>query len=415
MLSGVNLWHQIDRRKLPVDVISRKMCKLYYQKVGIHQGQREMDYGDYSTRNTDNGNPEGRLKSANYFYLIWFCIFGIICFILFNTGHSWFVKIINTKATGNHAIGLQCVARTTCPLAIWFLLHSLLTLCNNDLKDSFQVKFHSSFYLIHAIVSLAIWGAFVRVPDSFFNKFYLPMCMYASGVYLVIQILILIFVFDSWNRKYREGNLKLLVFVTALLFLVSLVAFGVSYHIFTKSGCSSNYIFISVHMVICIGLFILAGVLNHGSIFTASLVSMYCAYLTIAGMMSETKCNRIATSNQGIGFSVLASIFTLLWAGYSAYSSTFQFKDCFTCEQNEGEEQIFSLSFFHGLFALASIYVTMIVSHWGQVEVDDPWATDRGSVPRWVNFAATWFVMLVYAFSLLGRFTPCLRDREWSN
>jgi hypothetical protein len=167
-------------------------------------------------------------------------------------------------------------------------------------------------------------------------------------------------------------------------------------------------------MGVCIAMFALAAWVEHGSVFTASLVCVYVAYLTIAGMMSQTQCSRIASSNQGIGFSIVAAIFTLAWAGYSAYSSTFQFEACFCSSEDEtGEPRIFSLSFFHVMFGGASLYVTMIVSHLGQVEESAAWATDRGDVPRWVNFGACWLVMILYIWTLVGRYTPCLRDRDW--
>jgi hypothetical protein len=250
------------------------------------------------------------------------------------------------------------------------------------------------------------------MPDAFFEKFYLQMAMFLSGVYLVIQVFFLVDFIMGLNEKYvQEDNLKIIAIITGVFGIGALAMFGVSYYVFTKRGCSSNYIFISIHMVLSISLFILAAFLPHGSIFTASLIACYCAFLTMSGMMSQTECSRISRSGQGIGFSVIAAIFTLIWAGYSAYSSTTQFRTFCQCGNDEEEEQIFSLSFFHALFALASVYLTMIVSHWGQVEQSDAWATDRGSIPRWVNFAATWLVLLVYGWTLLGRYTPCLKDR----
>jgi hypothetical protein len=46
----------------------------------------------------------------------------------------------------------------------------------------------------------------------------------------------------------------------------------------------------------------------------------------------------------------------------------------------------------------------MIVSHWGQVELDghSGWMTARGTVSRWVNYAGAWASFLFYGWSLVA-------------
>ena len=360
-----------------------------------------MHYGGGGSSLSDSSEASPvRLKIANLFYLIYFVVFGILCFLLYNTGDKWLGKIIKTDHTGPRTVGWACVARTTCPLAIWFLIHSLITICNKNFENSWQYILHSRFLYIHGVIGVGLWIGFWFIPDPFFDKFYMYFATYASGVYLILQILFLIDFFMTINQKLLDMEKMWLVWlITIVLTAGALVAFGVSYYIFVPSGCGNNNIFISVNLILCIILWVASGFVPHGSILTSSMVCAYIAYLTIAGMMTQPACNRITAGKQGIGFSVVAAVFTLVWAGWSAFSTSYQWKHC-SCS---GEDQIFSLSFFHALYALASVYITMIVTHWGQIdEVTVAWATDRGTVARWVNFAASWVTILLYAWTLIA-------------
>ncbi|KAH0785741.1 Serinc-domain containing serine and sphingolipid biosynthesis protein [Histomonas meleagridis] len=361
---------------------------------------------------TDAGDAdsEGKLKKANLVYVIVFVIIAILGFIVYNTGYSWIGKIIKTIYDQPHTVGISCAIRLTTTLALWFAIHSLICICNPNLENSWQFKFHSNFLFVHIICLIVLFVPFMFIPDSFFNVWF-KICYFISGVYLVLQIIFLLAFFQDLNKKfYNEDKMWPIITMTVVFGVGSLVAFGVSYYIFVKEGCSDNNIFISINMILCIILFLASAFVEHGSIFTASLISCYVAYLTVAAMMCEPDCNRLSSGSQGIAFSIIASLFTLAWAGYSAFSTSNQFNEC-NCCLKEGEEGFFSLSFFHSLFAMASIYVTMIVTHWGKSEGNTAWATDRGTIAKWVNFAASWVVVLLYGWTLIA--PAVCKDREF--
>ena len=87
-------------------------------------------------------DSEFALKKANIYYMGKFILMGIICFILYNTGSTWIGKIINTIYNGKQSIGVSLVARTTSSLAIWYLIHSLIMIHNQNLVDSCQFMIH---------------------------------------------------------------------------------------------------------------------------------------------------------------------------------------------------------------------------------------------------------------------------------
>jgi hypothetical protein len=234
------------------------------------------------------------------------------------------------------------------------------------------------------------------VPDAFYNV-YLEFSIYASGIYLILQAIFLVKCFHTLNERLVENDQeKVLIGGTIAIGVLSAVGFGVSYYIFGPDGCDENFIYISINLVGCGLLFIVSVFVEHASIFTASLISAYCAYLTVSALSCIGECSRIAGSKQGIGFSIIAAMFTLIWAGYSAWSASRQFAEC-GCEDTH-----FSLSFFHGMFALASLYMTMIVTHWGQNDDGFTSAVGRGVRAKWVNLVAAWLIMLLYAWTIIA-------------
>ena len=379
---------------------------------------------------SENSELDTSIKCANFFYVIVFIITGIFCFILYSTGYKWLGKIISTKAVGANSNGVECVCRTTAPLAIWFAVHSLIMIGNPNLSTSIQTFIHKKFLYIHIVLFVGIWVAFWFVGDGF-TKFYLNFSIYVSALFIIIQIFFLLEFFQEINAKFvQDDNLLIPSIITIVFSLLTLTAYGVSFYIFCPKSCNLNLAILIINLILSVIIFILAAFIEHASILTASFVCAYCAYLVIAGCMCQTSCNRISTNNQGIGFSITASIITLIWCGYSAFSSTISFDACDcgeVCGNEEGvyskccpdeccgeerKKETFSLSFFHFLFALASVYLTMIVTHWGKTNEASSWTTNRGQYARWANYISSWVVILIYFWTLIA--PKIFPDRDFS-
>ena len=191
------------------------------------------------------------------------------------------------------------------------------------------------------MIFFGIWVGFWFIPDGFFDV-YMKAAIYISGVYLVIQIIFLIDFFHSLNDRFTEDekNDCILLVVTIVLSIIAIAGFGVEFYIFGKGDCKKNNIIIAVNLVLCVILFIASLIIEHGSIFTASLICAYVSYLTCAALMCEPSCNSISKDGTQIWFSIIASIFTLVWAGYSAMSSSSRFTDACSCSSDD-EESIF--------------------------------------------------------------------------
>lgn len=363
-----------------------------------------MNYGDVSIGSSHvPGEPDYQLKKANIYYMGKFIFVAILCFIMYNTGSTWIGKIINTVYQGKQAIGATLVCRTTASLAIWFAIHALITICNPNIVDSCQFMIHISWLWLHSLIYFGLWVGCWFIPDDFFD-FYMKAAIYISGVYLILQIIFLIDFFHNLNDKFadNERNHIILLIVTIILAVASVVGFGFEFYVFGREGCTTNNIIIGINLALCVVIFIASLIIEHGSIFTASLICAYTAYLTCAALICEPSCNSISKSGSEIWFTVIASIFTLVWAGYSVFSSSSQFTTACDCCYKD-EEPFFSLSFFHFLYALASIYLTMIVTHWGQTGSEAAaWTTEKGKVAKWINLGASWVTLLIYAWTLVA-------------
>lgn len=377
-----------------------------------------MEYGGKSEVNNNlfDGKPAGTsadasyaLKKSNYYYVGKFLFVAILCFILYNTGSSWLGKITDKLIDNNDnkmSVGVKLVARTTFSLSIWYLAHSLMTFGNKNLNDSCQFMMHTQFLWLHTIIFFGLWVACWFIPAGFFEV-YIKVAKYISWFYLLLQIFFLVDFFHGLNEKYvSEDNIKCFMVITVILTIGFLTGFGLSYYFF--GNCSGNVAIITVNLVLCIFLYLGAMFTQRGSIFTASLIGCYVTYLTAAGLMvANDGCSRVNQATTGKIYTVGASVFTLAWMAYSAFSATYQFDACKCSSDDDGDFDNgpeFNLSFFHFVFALASVYLLMIVTHWGYTGSTEniAWATDRGLTSKWVNLSASWITIALYGLSLLA-------------
>ncbi|EAX91571.1 hypothetical protein TVAG_364980 [Trichomonas vaginalis G3] len=390
--------------------------------------------GDSSSGPT--GDRAMYLKRANIFYAIVFIVFAILMYILRYTGKDWLGKIVKTDFKNDaNALGEQLVGRTSFALALWFLIHSILCLCNKNLTDSYQFFFHTQWLSIHVVVLIAMWIACWFIPDALFSV-YLKAAMYISLIYLVIQILILLDFFHELNEYFVEKeNMAWPITILVILSVGTVVGYGVCYWLFGKKGCNANIGILTVNLIVCIIFWAVSAFMEHLSVLTASMIDAYVTYLTCMGLFCEgdANCNRLAGSTSSIWLSIVASLFTLCWAGYSAFTSTYKYQilscgccceegeccqeegachNCCNCLEQDEEAKQFSLSFFHILFALASVYVSMVTTSWLSSHSEKAsWVVDRGYIAKWVNIAVSYAVILLYTWVIIAPLV--CTDREF--
>jgi hypothetical protein len=357
------------------------------------------------------------IRGSNLFYCGKLLVIMVLCFLFFYTGHKWIGRIITSHYHGQVPNGVSLVCRTTCSLAIWYLAHCIVTFNAPNLDDSCHVAIHKSLLWLHSLLYVGLWVGFWFVPDSFFDV-YLIIAYVLSGIYLFMQAFFLLDLFHDLNRKLDRADMHgLMLLITLAFWALSITGFALCYWKFAPGNLRALVV-LTINLVLCVVLTLMSVLKESGSIFVSAFMGAFVAFLTFSGLVCDTS-DRTAE----VVFSVLGSVLTLVWLWYVAFARDFGFaalcpcveEGCCCDEEAQGchalckQKTSFSLSAFHGVLALAAVYVAMVATHWGK-GIDTPGVNGQLAA-TWVNFAASWVTMLLYVWIL---FAPNLfPDRDF--
>ncbi|KAH9682961.1 tms1 isoform f [Citrus sinensis] len=297
---------------------------------------------------------------------------------------------------------------------------------------------------------------------------------FGAGLFLLVQVIILLDGVHTWNDAWvAKDEQKWYVALLAISVGCYLAAFtfsGILFIWFNPSGhdCGLNVFFIVMTMILAFVFAVIA--LNpsvNGSLLPASVISVYCAYVCYTALSSEPHdyvCNGLHNKSKAVTIStlvlgmlttVLSVLYSALRAGSSttflsppsspnftslfvgrvelvqlAHSKPFQMfaKSCVAAGKKlllegedveegtenkkdiEGRPVSYSYSFFHLIFALASMYSAMLLSGWtSSSESSD--LIDVGWTSVWVRICSQWVTAGLYIWTLVA---PLLfPDREF--
>ncbi|XP_061347884.1 uncharacterized protein LOC133293347 isoform X2 [Gastrolobium bilobum] len=312
----------------------------------------------------------------------------------------------------------------------------------NDRRDSW----HHGGWTVKVVIWLLLMVVPFFLPDviiliyGFISKF-------GAGLFLLIQVLILLDFTHSWNDAWAEKDeqkwyIALLV-VSVVCYIAAYVVSGILFIWFDPSGydCSLNVFFLVMTMILG---FVFAVVALHpqvnGSLLPASVISLYCAYVCYTGLSSEPhgyECNGLnksrAVSTSTLILGMLTTVLSVLYSALRAGSSTTflsppsspksgernplleeKLEEGKTKEKEKEKEAgpvSYSYSFFHLIFALATMYSAMLLSGWtSSSESSD--LIDVGWVSVWVRIGTEWVTAGLYIWTLVA---PLLfPDREFA-
>jgi hypothetical protein len=341
--------------------------------------------------NEQPDSPDPRLRTANIVYAVLFVVVGVLCSFLNSTGSKWLGHIV--KSSYDHddrMMDITLVARTSSALAVFFALHGLCTMCNVNLVDSWQYILHVALPGLHYLLFIAVYAIFLFVvPDSFFVD-YIYFAYFASGIYLFLQFVFLIDSFHTINERFVETDkFPILMAGTIVLSLGAVAGYGVGFWEFRDTPLIK--IVLGANLGVTALLYIASLLIEHGSIFTASLIAVYVSFLTFTG------ASRWGTAKSAnvVAATVLCSLMVLGWVCRTAFRNGAQLTT--GCGS---EKPTFSISAFHFVFALASVYLAMLTTQWD--EGDTATWPSAHPVAAWVNWASSWLVLLLYLWTLIA-------------
>ncbi|KXJ07794.1 putative serine incorporator, partial [Exaiptasia diaphana] len=232
------------------------------------------------------------------------------------------------------------------------------------------------------------------------------------------------------------------LFFMTLFFCLAISGFIVGYVYFTEaSGCSLNKFFISFNLILCIVISVISifpkvqEVQPKSGLLQASIISLYTSYLTLSALASEPTTavvvgnktiNTVCGDAEGLNISgtgVEGSEVTAIIVGLTLlfitvlYSSsvlaTGDAEEGSKVNEDEDEAVVYSYSFFHFVFFLASLYIMMTLTNWysPQGSTLENFQRNWGSV--WVKMVCTWLCHVIYIWTLVAPL--CFPDRDFGN
>ncbi|KAJ3686902.1 hypothetical protein LUZ61_016066 [Rhynchospora tenuis] len=377
-------------------------------------------------------------RSARLAYCGLFALSLILSWIIREVAAPLLEKIpwINTFADTPSKEWFQtnAVLRVSLGNFLFFATFAALMIGVKDQNDKRDGWHHGGW-----ILKIVIWAVLIALMFFLPNiviTIYETLSKFGSGFFLLVQVVILLDFLTNWNDSWVEKDeqkwyIALLV-VSVVCYLATLAFSGVLFVWFNPSGhdCGLNVFFIVMTLILAFAFAIIA--LHpqvNGSLMPASVISIYCAYLCYSGLSSEPtdyECNGLHRHSKQVstGTLVLGMLTTVLSVVYSAVragSSTAFLsppsspKAGATSPLLEGDTESgksskdadpkpvsYSYTFFHLIFALASMYSAMLLTGWTSSTSGSSELIDVGWTTVWVRICTEWATAGLYIWTLVA-------------
>jgi len=361
--------------------------------------------------------------------------------------------------TGTGCYGIGAVYRISVALFIFFLLHALVLRFNGGClrKPSMLANWAVKFLLLILLLVCAF-----LVPDGFYLG-YVNVARVIAGVFLVLQIILLIDFAYRWNENWMADDkewTKAIIAVCVISFAGCLTWFGFMVHWFGGSGCNLENFLLSGTFLLPM-LFTCLSVTSwceHGALLTSAVVTTYCYWLGFSALSSDpSTCNTLSShSNENLHLvlGLLIAALTVTYAGYSLSNQQLmggelhedkteslepdkdaekQSKDDKQVqeaakekeqdEKAEAEEETATASSeeakvaskFHFFMACSACYMAMLLTSWGANEYDAHSPTkayDIDTENMWIKVVTQWVTAVLYIWTLVAPYM--FPDREFA-
>eukprot|EP00759_Apiculatamorpha_spiralis_P055221 PhF_6_TR7326/c0_g1_i1/m.10998 len=324
----------------------------------------------------------------------------------------------------NVCLGHTLVYRVSFSLFLFFAIHyvlaSDLTCC---LETDTRVVVQTKFFCVKTSLLSLLFFVTVFIDNRVF-EIWAEICIGGSALFLLIQVVLLVDFGYTWNEKWAMKESKkwmyYLLACTGGMYIAALVLVILMFVWFVPSAqCSLNSAAVTITLLA--GLFTTAVSIYvpHGSLLPTSMIFLYNGVQCFSALQSGSlgpECNALYTPTQDTGlsksmiFSALFTGITLMYTALSAGGSRRAFS--MNMERNPDDDDFsdHGYCFFHGVMMLASMYLAMVLTSWG----DDRGMgrIDNSEASMWVKLCTEWITMGVYLWSLLAPYY-CCKDRDF--
>ncbi|XP_047336182.1 serine incorporator 3-like isoform X1 [Impatiens glandulifera] len=354
--------------------------------------------------------------------------------------------IVTTASHSAEWYQTEAVLRVSLGNFLFFAILAVIMIGVKDQNDNRDLLHHGGW-----VAKVAIWVLFVVLmffmPDGVITV-YGVLSKFGAGLFLLVQVIILLDATHSWNdawvAKDEQKWYMALLSVSGTCYIGAFTLSGLLFFWFNPSGhqCGLNIFFIVITIILSFAFALIA--LHpqvNGSLLPASVMSVYCAYLCYTTLSCEPRgyeCNSLhdsaAASTSTLVLGLITTVFSVIYSAVRAGSSTTFLsapssptstvggknpllgKD----EEMEGggkKEMVegggavsYSYTFFHLIFALASMYSAMLLSGWTHPSANSDYI-DVGWTSVWVKACTQWVTAALYIWTLVAPLV--FPDREF--
>ncbi|XP_011502854.1 PREDICTED: serine incorporator 1 isoform X2 [Ceratosolen solmsi marchali] len=359
------------------------------------------------------------------------------------------------------AVGYLAVYRICFIMSIFFFLMSIIMLRVKSTKDP-RAGIQNGFWAFKYLLLIGgMIGAFF-IPEGSFGPTWMYFGMIGGFMFILIQIYLINmfahFWAASWVQKYQEteskGRYAALLGCTLLNYVLSFTGIVLLYVYFTKvDDCSLNKFFISFNLILCLiisAISILPKVQErqpHSGLLQSSVLSLYIVYLTWSGISNspDRECNpgllgiiagNDVTAQNQMAFDKESIIELVIWFSSILYNCLrialkFDTKkdqdngaDYISVEGRNGDAEdgsakvwdneedgvVYNWSFFHFMFALATLYVMMTLTNWYKPNSSSLETLNSNAASMWVKIISSWVCTGLYTWPLIAPIIFTNRD-----
>ncbi|XP_015782088.1 serine incorporator 3 isoform X2 [Tetranychus urticae] len=354
------------------------------------------------------------------------------------------------------AVGYLSTYRILFAQTIFFLMFSLIMLNVKSSKDgraAIQNGFWGPKFLV--LIGLMVGAFFIPEADTF-GQVWMYAGLVGGFLFILIQLILIIDFAHSWAESWVEKMEQTesrwwyagLVFFTLLHYIAAITGYVFLYLYYTtENGCGLQKFFISTNLIVCFilsALSILPDVQEaqpRSGLLQSSLITLYTMYLTWSAMNnSADNCkpsifqhgndktfDSMSLVGLGIWFACVlySSIRTssnsqvgkitmserILMKDTSSGNSDGETGGIVTSNDNEEDGVTYSWSFFHFMFALATLYVMMTLTNWYKPDLKSG-NLNQNEGSMWIKIISSWLCCLLYIWTLIAPII--LPDRDFS-
>nr|XP_032529430.1 probable serine incorporator isoform X4 [Danaus plexippus plexippus] len=363
------------------------------------------------------------------------------------------------KVDCDNAVGYLAVYRICFATCLFFILMALLMIGVRSSKDP-RAGIQNGFWGIkYLIVIGGIIGAFF-IPEGSFASTWMVFGMIGGFCFIVIQLILIIDFAHSWAEKwvsnYEEtqsrGWYSALLLAMLSCYALTLTGIVLLYVFYTKpDGCDLSKFIISFNLILVVvasAISILPSVQEYqprSGLLQSAVVSLYVMYLTWSALSnSAAPCNASITDenedlreeNYWSSFDKQSIIGLVIWVCSVLYSCvrTASSSSKITMSEhilakdgategdggeagaketkvydNEDDAVAYSWSFFHVVFALATLYIMMTLTNWYNPSSQ---LSKSNVASMWIKITSSWLCIGLYIWTLVA--PAVLPDRDFS-